>query len=181
MKINLEQLRASNLRLFRLVKPYTSFSGEIEGELPVDIREQLEDYLKKRKPAEPQIDPDKLWADQMAAVAKDSARVRDRQAALTRLDSYEGLQPTAENLQTIQNWLDENVDGVWTPEFVDAAVANCGPRGSKLLVWTKPAAPPEKQAQPWQPGDELPPNASEAQLRASSIEEIKAWTRRQNG
>ncbi len=108
---------------------------------------------------------------------------RDRAAGLARLQQYadeQGLAETEENAALVQKFLDEKVKGYWSAAGVDAVIANL----RSQLKWRPKVAPtpPPPPAEPVRLLDngqpELPLNASFAQMRAASKDQLQDLSRR---
>jgi hypothetical protein len=113
----------------------------------------------------------------------ETKRLTERAAAIARLEQYtkeRGLADTPENAALIQQFLDENAKGRWSPRNVDAAVQVL----RQQLQWKVPEPPAPAATTPkrvWKRGDTgpLPDDATEQMLRDATLAQVKEWRDRQ--
>jgi hypothetical protein len=131
----------------------------------------------------------KKSAAEEAAEFKRAKVEADRAAGLARLQQYvteQGLEATAENGARVREWLDENCSGTTTPKNVDVAIKILGPRGTNVLTWKPkvapapppPPPPPVRHLDNGEP--ELPLEATEKEMRAASVTQLKDLSKRRN-
>jgi hypothetical protein len=123
--------------------------------LPLDIIDRLEGALQKiddRLTQERQA----YEAEQKAELEKQAQIIRDRNAAIARLDWYEkerGLVNNQHNADAINDWIMnaeelKGAKGCFNPQTIDIAISFLGKKGSNVLQWQvpKPATPPPPAA-----------------------------------
>src|SRR5258708_6124695 len=185
MIINFDALKADELYLHTLLSRATGFdSGQHEVDFAAtNIAPQYKFRLAQwaalhpvtpattvvDKPAPP---PRDYAAEDRAALKKDI----DQSRAISRLKEWEaaGLEDTEANANFIRDFVNNSaVKGYWSPEIVDAAIANLGPKGSNQLTWRKALPPPAPEPptelteilEPWQ----LRIDATEDEQKQASV------------
>jgi hypothetical protein len=129
-------------------------------------------------------------AQEEAAAFKQAKIAADAKAGLERLKQHveEGLEGTPENGARIRKFLDEHdqIKGLTTPQTVDIAISCLGPRGTNVLTWKPkvapapppPPPPPVRHLDNGEP--ELPLEATEKEMRAASVTQLKDLSKRRN-
>ncbi len=190
MKIDFDVLKGDELYLHTLLSRATGFdTGQHEVDLAAtDIAPQykfrLAEWTVLHPAAEPVVDkpappPRNYGEESRAALVKDISETR----AVSRLKEWgaAGLEDTKNNAELIRDFVNNSaVKGYWSPELVDVAVANLGPKGSNRLTWkTKEPPAPEPPPEPAEVIGTLPNgekqlsiDADERTMKAASVKQL---------
>jgi hypothetical protein len=193
MFINMETLRDRDRRVFgELAKAIGSWSGTHEVQLDklpwplaVDVRQAL--GINEPNPNSFQKPlGDEINVESAATAVAEQKRQADEKTAFARAEQYvneQGLDTTDENAAAITSYVNQYYQGYWSPQIVDNTIAYLSRHG-KITFTKKVAAAPATPAPVTRSlpnGEvELPLNASEGQMRAASIEQLKDLSRRRN-
>jgi hypothetical protein len=174
----LQQLQEKNPDLYAEVKSRGTRRGKVH--LTQALAQKLDNWLVAEE-IKNYRDP---FNDEISALAiSESKRLRNEREAQARFDYWrsQGLIDNEANASAITRFITEHavLKGKLTAQAVDVAIDFLSAKGSNVLQWQqKIAAPPPAPApKPWKAGDPLPDEATEYQLRHSSVAEIKAWKR----
>ena len=177
--------------LFAEIKPRTnwgttSWSGSDKVSISQSLAQRIDDWLVAQEPPQPKY-VDRFKEETAELIEREGKRIRGEREAQARLQEYaeQGLLDSEYNATMIANFIKEHavLKGQFTRAAVDVAVDFLGPKGSGVLQWRPKVVAPPPTATPkvWRPGDPLPDEATEYQLRHSSLDDVKAWTRRKQG
>ncbi len=191
MILDLDALHASDPSLYAAVSiTLGPAKGQLQvalADFPLPTRRRLSDWWVSQrqqpdpaaaavtvvdKPAPP---PRDYGAEEHAALIKDISETR----AVSRLKEWgaAGLEDTKNNADLIRDFVNNSaVKGYWSPEIVDAAVANLGPKGSNRLTW-KAKEPPAPEPPPAEPTEvieswQLPIDADEYAMKKASVKAL---------
>jgi hypothetical protein len=191
MLVDMDTLRETHPRLYRTVVKYHFNLRETFGEQEIDesrlsefTRGELRDWLSSQpapiQPAEPL--PPQLDLD--AEFKADLQKAVDQQQGIDRLQRFadeDGLEPSPETAQIVQEFLDRELKGYWSEKGVELAILNNGPRGTNRLKFRlNVAPPPPAPAQPVEAlgtlrnGEpRLPLDIDERSMKSSSVPQLK--------